>query len=67
MFIYRFEVLFSDESQSAVVVLHEDEEKAFRSAQSQIERYFLPPKTVKELALVEKKSAKIGTGYVIEA
>ncbi|MBN6187878.1 DUF3906 family protein [Aneurinibacillus sp. BA2021] len=67
MFIYRFEVLFADESKTAVVVIHRDEEEAFRSAQNQIERYFLPPKAIKELAIVEKKTAEAGRGYVIES
>lgn len=65
MFIYRFEVLFTDESRTAVVVIHKDEEQAFRSAQNQIERHFLPPKAIKELAIVEKKPAEAGRGYVI--
>ncbi|GEN33904.1 DUF3906 family protein [Aneurinibacillus danicus] len=66
MFAYRFEVIFSDESRAAVVVIHDNEEEAFRSAQNQIDRYFLPSKSIKELAIVEKKPAEAGWGYVIE-
>ncbi|MED0675466.1 DUF3906 family protein [Aneurinibacillus thermoaerophilus] len=66
MFIYRFEILFRDGGTAAVVVIHENEEKAFRSAQNQIERYFLPPRPVAEIAIVEKKPAGTGRGYVIE-
>jgi hypothetical protein len=66
MFLYRFEVLFEDESKAAVVLMHNDEEKAFHSAQNQIEHYFLPSKPVKELAIVEKKPAHAGRGYVVE-
>ncbi|ERI06653.1 DUF3906 family protein [Aneurinibacillus aneurinilyticus] len=67
MFIYRLEVTFEDESAAAVVVIHDSEEKAFRSAQNQIERHFIPVKPIKELAIVEKKPAEAGRSYVIES
>ncbi|WP_047152358.1 DUF3906 family protein [Aneurinibacillus tyrosinisolvens] len=66
MFLYRFEVRSDDGSNSAVVVLHENEEKAFRSAESQMEGQFLPPKKIAEIAIVEKKPAGVGRGYVID-
>ncbi|KIV56964.1 hypothetical protein AM501_27190 [Aneurinibacillus migulanus] len=66
MFIYRLEVTFEDESTAAVVVIHDSEEKVFHSAQNQIERYWLSAKPIKELAIVEKKPAEAGRGYVIK-
>jgi hypothetical protein len=66
MFLYRFEVRFDNGSNSPVVVLHENKEKAFRSAESQFEGHFLPPKKIAEIAIVEEKPAGVGRGYVID-
>lgn len=66
MFLYKFEVIFEDRTTAALVVLHENEEKAFGSAQNELERYFIPNRPVAELAIVEKKPAGPGRGYVVE-
>ncbi|WCN37381.1 DUF3906 family protein [Aneurinibacillus uraniidurans] len=67
MFLYKFEVIFEDRTTAGLVILHENEEKAFQSAQNELERYFIPNKPVAELAIIEKKLAGPGRGYVVEA
>lgn len=66
MYLYRIEVTYADHSRSEVVVLHESEEKAFRSAGNQLEHHNLPPKKIQELVLVEKKPASAGRGFVVD-
>ncbi|WP_027415624.1 DUF3906 family protein [Aneurinibacillus terranovensis] len=66
MFLYRLEVRYTDNTRTELVILHEDEEKVFQTAQSQIDRHYLPPKKVEELVIVEKKPAGAGRGYVID-
>ncbi|BAU29680.1 uncharacterized protein DUF3906 [Aneurinibacillus soli] len=67
MFLYKFEATFADGTTAGLVILHESEEKAFHSAQNELERYFIPNKPVRELAIIEKKPAGPGRGYVVEA
>lgn len=66
MFLYRIEITYEDRSRAEIVVLHEAEEKAFRSAQVQIEHHYLPSKKVAEMVIIEKKPAGVGRGYVID-
>lgn len=66
MFLYKFEVIFQNGTTAGLVVLHENEEKAFHSAQNELERYFIPNRPIAELAIIEKKPAGPGRGYVVE-
>jgi hypothetical protein len=66
VFLYRIEVTYADRTRAEVVVLQEAEEKAFRSAQVQIEHNYLPAKQVAEMVIIEKKAAGAGRGYVID-
>ena len=66
LFLYKIEVVFLDKSKATVVLMHDSEEKAFKSAENQLELNYLPPKKVSEMALVEKKLLGKGRGYVIE-
>ncbi|MCF6094231.1 DUF3906 family protein [Microaerobacter geothermalis] len=66
MFLYKLEVRFADESWATVVTIAGDDRQAFESANHQLECHYLPLKKITEMAMVEKKPAKKGHGYVIE-
>lgn len=66
MDLYRFEaVLENSIVPIVVVVVAESEEKAFKMAEIELEKHFLPLPEVKEIALFEKKedSKKRGLCY----
>ncbi|WP_438432027.1 DUF3906 family protein [Gorillibacterium sp. sgz500922] len=65
MFLYKLEAKTADQRLS-VVVLAETDDKAFQSAESQLIRHFVAPPGIEELAIVEKKRAEKGAGYVLE-
>lgn len=68
LFLYKIEVELEDASRSSVVVISQSDspEQAFSAAQIQLERYYSRPINAKEFALVEKKPAISGGGFVIE-
>lgn len=65
MFVYKVEVSLSDGNVS-VIVLAETDEAAFGYVESHLVRHFVRMPEVREIAIVEKKRAEKGSGYVIE-
>ncbi|MFE5390879.1 MULTISPECIES: DUF3906 family protein [Bacillus cereus group] len=64
MDLYRFEaVLVSDIV--PIVVVAQSEEQAFKLAEIELEKYFLPLPEVKEISLFEKKKIRKGAAFVI--
>ncbi len=64
MDLYRFEAVLVN-SIVPIVVVAESEEQAFKMAEIELEKHFLPLPEVKEIALFEKKedSKKCGFCY----
>ncbi|WNQ09754.1 DUF3906 family protein [Paenibacillus aurantius] len=65
MFLYKLEIVLKDQT-VYLVVLAESDEKAFQSLEGQLARHFIRTPEVLEAAIVEKKRADKGAGYVIE-
>ncbi len=64
MDLYRFEaVLVSDIV--PIVVVAQSEEQAFKLAEMELEKHFLPLPEVKEISLFEKKKIRKGAAFVI--
>ncbi|ACK97461.1 MULTISPECIES: DUF3906 family protein [Bacillus] len=64
MDLYRFEaVLVSDIV--PIVVVAQSEEQAFKLAEIELEKHFLPLPEVKEISLFEKKKIRKGAAFVI--
>ncbi|HHT7154495.1 hypothetical protein BK718_14465 [Bacillus thuringiensis serovar andalousiensis] len=64
MDLYRFEaVLVSDIV--PIVVVAQGEEQAFKLAEIELEKHFLPLPEVKEISLFEKKKIRKGAAFVI--
>ncbi|ARU61870.1 hypothetical protein CBW65_13140 [Tumebacillus avium] len=66
MFLYRLEAKGKGFPDSQLFVLAEDEEGAFASAEALLERSALGLITIDEFAIIEKKRAEKGSGYVVE-
>ena len=64
MDLYRFEAVLEN-SIVPIVVVAESEEKAFKMAEIELEKHFLPLPEVKEIALFEKKKIRKGGAFVI--
>ncbi|MBN2908860.1 DUF3906 family protein [Polycladomyces sp. WAk] len=65
LFLYRLSVVTEEGETHTIVILAEDDETAFSTAEKEWERHFLVPPKVAEWALEEKRRAKTGSGYVI--
>ncbi|WP_394229533.1 DUF3906 family protein [Bacillus thuringiensis] len=64
MDLYRFEaVLVSDIV--PIIVVAQSEEQAFKLAEIELEKHFLPLPEVKEISLFEKKKIRKGAAFVI--
>ncbi|MES9781414.1 DUF3906 family protein [Bacillus thuringiensis] len=64
MDLYRFEaVLVSDIV--PIVVVAQSEKQAFKLAEIELEKHFLPLPEVKEITLFEKKKIRKGAAFVI--
>ncbi|EJV78992.1 TPA: DUF3906 family protein [Bacillus thuringiensis] len=64
MDLYRFEaVLVSDIV--PIVVVAQSEKQAFKLAEIELEKHFLPLPEVKEISLFEKKKIRKGAAFVI--
>ncbi|PEA89204.1 DUF3906 family protein [Bacillus thuringiensis] len=64
MDLYRFEaVLVSDIV--PIVVVAQSEEQAFKLAEIELEKHFLPLPEVKEISLFEKKKIRKGAAFVV--
>ena len=64
MDLYRFEAVLEN-SIVPIVVVAESEEKAFKMAEIELEKHFLPLPEVKEIALFEKKKIRNSAAFVI--
>ncbi|WHT86067.1 DUF3906 family protein [Bacillus cereus] len=64
MDLYRFEAVLEN-SIVPIVVVAESEEKAFKMAEIELEKHFLPLPEVKEIALFEKKKIRKSSAFVI--
>ncbi|WP_433771550.1 DUF3906 family protein [Bacillus wiedmannii] len=64
MDLYRFEAALAN-TIVPIVVVAESEEKAFKLAEIELEKHFLPLPEVKEISLFEKKKIRKGAAFVI--
>ncbi|HFK1791641.1 TPA: DUF3906 family protein [Bacillus pacificus] len=64
MDLYRFEAVLVN-SVVPIVVVAESEEQAFKMAEIELEKHFLPLPEVKEIALFEKKKIRKSAAFVI--
>ncbi|HDR5281252.1 TPA: DUF3906 family protein [Bacillus anthracis] len=65
MDLYLFEAVLENSIVPIVVVVAESEEKAFKMAEIELEKHFLPLPEVKEIALFEKKKIRKSAAFVI--
>lgn len=65
MHLYYFEVEIKEQGSFVVVVLAETDEKAFQYAEEEVERNLLGGYTIEEMALIQRKSAAPGKGYMV--
>lgn len=64
MFLYRFEAMI-DKKVFPIVIVAENDERADKLVDIQLEKYFLREPEVDSLILYEKKRVNKGTGYVL--
>ncbi|UOY93237.1 DUF3906 family protein [Ectobacillus sp. JY-23] len=64
MELYRFEVV-AEEKVIPVIIVAENEEKAFRAVEVELEKYFLRLPVITDITLYEKKRIHKSAGYVI--
>ncbi|MBG9686322.1 DUF3906 family protein [Bacillus mycoides] len=64
MDLYRFEAILVN-SIVPIVVVAQSEEQAFKLAEIELEKHFLPLPEVKEISLFEKKKIRKGAAFVI--
>ncbi|KIV76604.1 DUF3906 family protein [Bacillus mycoides] len=64
MDLYRFEAVLVN-SVVPIVVVAQSEEQAFKLAEIELEKHFLPLPEVKEISLFEKKKIRKGAAFVI--
>ncbi|PGK44468.1 hypothetical protein CN907_06625 [Bacillus anthracis] len=64
MDLYRFEAVLVN-SIVPIVVVAESEEQAFKMAEIELEKHFLPLPEVKEITLFEKKKIRKSAAFVI--
>ncbi|MFC4778611.1 DUF3906 family protein [Paenibacillus sp. GCM10023252] len=65
MFLYKIEIELPDKM-AYLILLAENDERAFGAVESHITRHFLKQPDVKSCAIVEKKRTESGSGYIIE-
>ncbi|MEY4480478.1 MAG: hypothetical protein RLZZ267_1156 [Bacillota bacterium] len=65
MFLYKIEIQLEDQL-IYLVSLAESDEKALQAVDAHVEKHFIKPQVMKEIALIEKKRVVNGTGYVLE-
>jgi|GEM_PF-1390473 hypothetical protein len=65
MYLYRLEAELEDRTVT-VVALGETDLEAIEGVQVQLEKHYGGAVNVKEIALLEKRRASKGTGYVVE-
>ncbi|MDM5192776.1 DUF3906 family protein [Bacillus hominis] len=64
MDLYRFEAALAN-TIVPIVVVAQSEEQAFKLAEIELEKHFLPLPEVKEISLFEKKKIRKGAAFVI--
>ena len=64
MELYRFEAVLANNI-VPIVVVAQSEEQAFKLAEIELEKHFLPLPEVKELSLFEKKKIRKGAAFVV--
>ncbi|CAH2464770.1 MULTISPECIES: DUF3906 family protein [Bacillus] len=64
MDLYRFEAVIAN-SVVPIVVVAQSEEQAFKLAEIELEKHFLPLPEVKEISLFEKKKIRKGAAFVV--
>jgi len=64
MDLYRFEAVLVN-SIVPIVVVAQSEEQAFKLAEMELEKHFLPLPEVKGISLFEKKKIRKGAAFVI--
>ena len=64
MDLYRFEAVLANNI-VPIVVVAQSEEQAFKLAEIELEKHFLPLPEVKEIALFEKKKIRKSAAFVI--
>ncbi|MBE5105511.1 DUF3906 family protein [Bacillus cereus] len=64
MDLYRFEAVLVNNI-VPIVVVAQSEEQAFKLAEIELEKHFLPLPEVKEISLFEKKKIRKGAAFVI--
>ncbi|WP_281886048.1 DUF3906 family protein [Paenibacillus sp. YYML68] len=65
MYLYRMEVELRDRSVQ-LVVMAETDEQAFDSLEELIGRFYVKTPDVQSAAIIEKKRAVKGSGYVLD-
>jgi hypothetical protein len=65
MFLYKIEIQLEDQL-VYLISLAESDEKALNAVDAHIEKHFVKPQKMVEIALIEKKRVNNGTAYVLE-
>lgn len=65
MFLYKIEIRLEDQM-IYLISLAESDEKALDAVDVHVEKHFVKPQKMLEIALIEKKRVTNGTGYVLE-
>ncbi|WP_088071147.1 DUF3906 family protein [Gottfriedia luciferensis] len=65
MFLYRFEASIEDRT-IPIVILANDDDKAFKLVDSELEKFYVKKPDVKDLLLYEKKKVTQSGGYVLD-
>lgn len=65
MYLYKLEFQIGEKTVHVIVAADSDEQ-AFKYADAELEKHFITMPNIAEAAIVEKKSVRKGTGYVIE-
>jgi hypothetical protein len=65
MFLYKFEVLLSDQ-EVTLIVMGDNDEESMNEVEVHLTKHFVKPQDVREIVLVEKRRAVKGAAYVIE-
>jgi hypothetical protein len=65
MYLYKLEIQLETHT-DVLIVLAENDGKAFDSVESHLARHYIATPKVKEMCIVERKRADKGTGYLVE-
>ncbi|TJY41395.1 DUF3906 family protein [Cohnella pontilimi] len=65
MFLYKLEVQLADR-RTVLILMGDSDEEVMDSVEAHLSKHFIGSPEVKEIALVEKRRAGKGAGYVVE-